>query len=68
MKESQIINFRMADKNCDWVVSKARELKALFLFNSEPMVARNKVRSLANIDTMQKALEELKQYIEGLEG
>ena len=67
MSNTPVSGFWVAQKNSEYVANKARELWALFLFNSAPMVARNKVRALSTISTMQTALEELKQYIEGLE-
>lgn len=68
MKNVTGSGFWAAQKNSEWIASNAKELWALFLFNSAAMVAKNKVRALAAISTMQTALEELKQYIEGLEG
>lgn len=64
--EEKKIDFKTAKNNCEWNIARARELRALFVFDSEPMVARNKVRALSAIDTMQTSLEELKQYIESL--
>lgn len=68
MEDIPFRKFKEAQNNSNWVAARARELKALFLFESAPMVAKNKTRALSNINTMQAALEELKQYVEGLEG
>lgn len=67
MEGTPFRKFKEAQNNSNWVAARARELKALFLFESAPMVAKNKVRALSNIDTMKAALEELRQYVESLD-
>ena len=52
--------------NCNWVDAQVNELKALLSYNSESMVARNKVRALSSIDTAMQSLSEIRAYIEGV--
>lgn len=54
--------------HCDWVVEQAKELKALLAYNSDTMIALNKVRALSAIDTAMDSLRELKAYIESVKG
>ena len=54
-------------KNCDWVVEQANEIKALLAYNSKSMIALNKVRALAAIDTAMQSLAEIRAYIESVQ-
>lgn len=54
--------------HCDWIIERAKELKALFAYNSDRMIVFNKVRALSAIDTAMDSLKELKAYIESVEG
>ena len=49
--------------NCDWVVEKAKELKALMSYESDSMLAANRTRALSGIDTMLATLNELRAYV-----
>lgn len=68
MKATEITDTTVNKAQCDWIIEKAKELKALLSYNSESMIAANKVRALSNIDTMMNSLNELKAYIESVEG
>lgn len=50
-------------KNCDWIIERAKELKALISYNDPKMIVLNKARAMSGITTMQEALEELKDHI-----
>ena len=52
--------------NCDWIYQKAKELKALFAYDSSVIIVCNKRRALVTIDSMISSLNELKQYIENM--
>lgn len=49
--------------HCDWIIDKAKELKALLAHGSESMLVANKTRALSGIDTMMDSLRELKLCI-----
>ena len=55
-------------KQSDWVAEQALELKALFAYKSDKMIALNKNRALSDIDTMITALNEIKAYVEEMQG
>ena len=52
--------------HCDYIVEQAKELKALFSYNSKPMIQLNKTRALADIETIRSSLAELELYIKEL--
>lgn len=52
--------------NCDWIITQAKELKALLAYNSDRMIVLNKVRALSAIDTAMSSLRELQAYIESV--
>ena len=52
--------------NCGWIYQKAKELKALFAYDSSAIIVCNKRRALVTIDSMISSLNELKQYIENM--
>lgn len=68
MNVAEIPDFAIAKTHSGLIVEKANELKALFDHNSERLVVLNKTRALSCINTMQNALNELKAYIEEVEG
>lgn len=68
MKATEIKNVTVNKAHCDWIIEKTKELKALISYESDSMIAANKVRSLSSIDTMMDSLNELKAYITEVEG
>ena len=66
MKATEISDIAISKTHCDWIVKQAEELKALFSYNSDRMVELNKSRALADIETINNSLSELKLYIESL--
>lgn len=66
MKATEIDDITIHKAHCDWIAKNALELKALFSYKSEKMVEANKVRALADINTIVDSLAELKLYIESL--
>ncbi|MCM1221713.1 MAG: hypothetical protein NC548_45300 [Lachnospiraceae bacterium] len=63
MKAANITDFTICKTHCDWIVHHAKELKALFGYNSERMIELNKTRAMSDVDTMMDSLRELKAYI-----
>lgn len=68
VKASEISEFTIHKAHCDWIVCRAQELKALLSYESEQMVAANKMRALGCVSTMVDSLSELKLYIESVGG
>lgn len=68
MKATEIKNVTVNKAHCDWIIEKTKELKALISYESDSMIAANKVRALSSIDTMMDSLNELKAYITEVEG
>lgn len=68
MKATETPDTTVNKAHCDWIIEKAKELKALLSYDSESMITANKVRALTSINTMTDSLNELKAYIESLEG
>lgn len=68
MKATQVKDITVNKAHCDWIIEKAKELKALISYESDSMIAAKKVRALSSIDTMMNSLNELKAYIESVEG
>lgn len=66
MKATEISDITINKTHCDWIVKQVEELKALFSYNSEAMVKKNKTRALADIETIKNSLSELKLYIESI--
>lgn len=66
MKATEIDNVAINKTHCDWIVKQAMELKSLFSYKSESMINQNKTRALADIQTMENSLSELKLYIESI--
>ena len=66
IKAIEIDDITIHKAHCDWIVKQAMELKALFSYNSDRMVELNKSRALADIETINNSLSELKLYIESL--
>ena len=64
MNATEITDFTVNKAHCDWIIDQAKELKALFSYESESMIRLNKVRALSCIDTMMDSLNELKAAIE----
>ena len=65
-KATEIKENTIQKANCDWVIDKAKELKALLAYNSDRMIILNKVRALSAIDTAMSSLRELQAYIENV--
>lgn len=63
MKATEIHEVTIQKTNCDWIVEQAKELKALFSYDSKSMIKLNKTRALADIEQIRKSLEELELYI-----
>lgn len=63
MKASEITDFTTNKAHCDWIIEQARELKALFGYESERMIELNKVRAMSAVDTALDSLNELKHYL-----
>lgn len=68
MNATEIKDVTVNKAHCDWITAQAKELKALFAYNSDRMIALNKGRALSAIDTAVNSLMELKAYIESVEG
>ena len=66
MKATEISDITINKTHCDWIIEQAKELKALFSYESESMVNLNKTRIMADISTMEDSLRELKLYLESL--
>lgn len=52
--------------HCDWIIEQAKELKALFSYNSDSMIELNKTRALADIEAIRNSLNELECYINSI--
>ena len=63
VKAVDIPDYTVNMAHCDWVIEKAKELKALLSHQSVKMISANKIRAMADIDTMMDSLNELKLYI-----
>lgn len=66
MKATEISDITISKAHCDWIVKQAEELKALFSYNSEDMVKKNKTRAMVDIETIKNSLSELKLYVESI--
>ena len=66
MKELKIDDVNINKSRCNWIIEQAKELKALLSYHSEAMIALNKTRALADIDTMKSSLTELEIYIKSI--
>lgn len=56
----------IAKRNCDWIIDQAREVKALLSYDSVSMIALNKTRALAAVETAMSSLRDLQAYIESV--
>ena len=66
MKVMEINDIVVQKTHCDYIVEQAKELKALFSYNSKSMIELNKTRALADIEAIKNSLAELELYIEEL--
>lgn len=66
MKAMEINDIIINKSNCDWIIEQARELKALFSYNSEPMIRLNRTRALCAIQSAKDSLSELELYIKSI--
>lgn len=64
MKAAEIHEVAIQKSHCDWIVEQAKELKALFSYDSKSMIELNKTRVLADIEQIRNSLAELELYIE----
>lgn len=64
MKSENIEEIRIVKNNCDWIIDRSKELKALLFYNPE-IIANNKTRALSSIETIRDSLLELEAYIKG---
>lgn len=67
VKDTDIVDLSVNKAHCDWIIDQAKELKALFNFNSKEMIEANKTRALAGIETMINSLSELKLFVEEID-
>ncbi len=56
----------MLKTECDWMLWQARELEALFSYDSKSMIKQNKVRALSDIESIRISLSKMERYIKGL--
>lgn len=66
IKATEIKENTIQKANCDWVISQAKELKALLAYDSDKMIVLNRTRALSAIDTAMSSLRELQAYIESV--
>lgn len=66
MKATEVNDVVIHKTHCDYIVEQAKELKALFSYNSKSMIELNKTRALADIEAIRNSLEELELYIKEL--
>ena len=66
MKVMEINDIVVQKTHCGYIVEQAKELKALFSYNSKSMIELNKTRALADIEAIKNSLAELELYIEEL--
>jgi hypothetical protein len=66
MKATDIDDITIQKSHCDWIIEQAKELKALFSYNSKSMIELNKTRALADIEAIKNSLVELELYIENV--
>ena len=67
LKPKEINDLAICRSHCDWILSQATMLKALFYYDSRRMVVLNKTRAMSAIDTMQDSLNELRVAVEEME-
>lgn len=67
VKVNEISDFTVAKAHCDSVIGEARELKALFSYESKSMVSLNKTRALGCIESAMNSLSELKALVAEME-
>lgn len=65
---ANIIDIAVCRSHCDWIYERAKELKALFSYDSGEMIVLNKTRALFSISTIQDSLRELSLAINESEG
>ena len=66
MRVTEINDFVISATHCDWIIEQARELKALFQYESATMIEQNKIRALADIETIKNSLSELELHIRSI--
>lgn len=66
MKATEVNDVVIQKTHCDYIVEQAEELKALFSYDSKPMIELNKTRALADIEAIRNSLAELELYINGI--
>lgn len=59
--------YDIAMRSMDWCKAQIKELKALLNYKSDSMIALNKSRVLADIDTIVESVEDLKRMINEIE-
>lgn len=59
--------YDIAMRSMDWCKAQIMELKALLNYKSDSMIALNKSRALANIDSIVESVEDLKRMINKIE-
>lgn len=64
MQATEINDIAISKIHCDYIVENAKELKALFAYNSETMIKNNKIRALCDIESIKNSLAELELYIQ----
>ena len=66
MKATEINEIIIQKTHCDYIVEQAKELRALFSYNSKSMIESNKTRALADIEAIKNSLAELKLYVDSI--
>ena len=66
MKATEINEIIIQKTHCDYIVEQAKELRALFSYNSKSMIELNKTRALADIEAIKNSLAELKLYVDSI--
>jgi hypothetical protein len=59
--------YDIAMRSMDWCKAQIMELKALLNYKSDSMIALNKSRVLADIDSIVESVEDLKRMINEIE-
>lgn len=59
--------YDIAMRSMDWCKAQIMELKALLNYKSDSMIALNKSRALADIDSIVESVEDLKRMINKIE-
>lgn len=57
-------DWSVAKTHCDWIMQRADELKELFSYKSNAMLATNRTRAFCAITSIRQSLDELELTIE----